>query len=148
MPAITAASPGWSDKIITVTKPLSLSGLCILITGVRYAAPAVYVQLTQRCPSKFARRLQPHTPTHTEALRRSSGKHRLPKSFSAQRRHNRVIITRFSTSGDRGQELKSFPKTITKPSVRQASMLRAAAVFEVLLRKGEHYIFLPPRQQD
>lgn len=45
MPAITAVYPHRSDRIISVTKP-PLSRDCILITGVRYAVPAVYVPLT------------------------------------------------------------------------------------------------------
>jgi len=88
--AITATSSSSSDTITAVTKPLSLPGLYILITGVRYAASAVYVPLSHGCASKFARRLlsthsllshthththNPPPPTHTHADRQKRTRH-------------------------------------------------------------------------
>lgn len=107
-----------------------------MITGVRYAAPAVYVQLTQRWPSKFARRLS-LCLQHT-ALRRSSDYY--PRA-SQQPLTELFSLLNASLTRICDIKRKSFRKTNLKPRSASAGWRpRAAAV----RRKKEHYIFWEP----
>lgn len=137
MTAITAAHPNRSDKIITVTKPPSLPGLYILITGVRYAAPAVYVPLTHLCPSKFARRLQlththhtPHTHTHIQgstAAEQRQKTSRAPRSFISPRCHNSspLLKTHFFSSFTCVKMRLKAPKTPKSRSTQAGGFVTA-----------------------